>query len=329
MRTAVLIPCYNEALTIARVVGDFRRELPEATVYVYDNDSTDDTAELAAASGAVVRLTRRRGKGAVVRAMFREVEADVYLMVDGDDTYPASSARALVDIVASGRADMAVGDRRTGGDYSRTRVRRFHTLGNMLVTYLLNLLFRARLSDIMSGYRAFNRTFVKSCPVLLDGFEVETLMTLHALDKLFTIAEVPVGYRDRPAGSGSKLSTLGDGFRVLRAIVWVFKDSKPLIFFLFLSALTFLVSLLLGAPVVAQAVRAHHVSNLASAVLATGVAIIGAVLLACGLVLDTIVKIHREDFEVQLLNRQPPEGPTGGSSPGAGRPGRGGPASTG
>ncbi|MDI6774237.1 MAG: glycosyltransferase [Verrucomicrobiota bacterium] len=312
MKIAVLIPCYNEELTVARVVQDFRSELPDAEIIVYDNNSTDRTAEIARQNGAVVRAVARRGKGAVVRAMFRDADADICVMVDGDDTYPATAARDLVDAVASGRADMAVGNRHAGGDYERTSARRFHSLGNALVIRLINLLFKCRLADIMSGYRAFSRLFVRNCPILTDGFEVETVMTLHALDKKFRIVEIPIEYRDRPKDSESKLSTFPDGFRVLKTILWVFKDCKPLLFFSILSGVSFLASLAVGAPAVIEFMETRYVFHVPSAILASGLAVISILLMACGFILDTIVKNHSEDFEAQLLKQLEAERKPGG-----------------
>ena len=231
MRIAVIVPCYNEERTIGKVVADFRRELPDAVIYVGDNNSTDRSAHAAVEAGATVIPVYRQGKGAVARALFREVEADLYVMVDGDDTYPAAAVHALIEPVRAGRADMAVGDRRTAGGYRKQNPRPFHSFGNALVTRSINLLFRCRLNDIMSGYRVCGRTFIRNLTIPSDGFELETGMTLHALERRFTVVEVPIDYRDRPPDSFSKLRTFGDGFRVLREILWVYKDAKPLFFF--------------------------------------------------------------------------------------------------
>ena len=304
MKTAVLIPCYDEAPTIAKVIQDFREALPDAEIYVYDNNSKDNSARIARDSGAIVRSVKRQGKGAVVRAMFREVDADIYVTVDGDDTYPASGAKELVDLVVSGQADMAVGDRHSGGGYAQTHVRRFHSFGNRLVTRAINLLFGCKLRDIMSGLRAFNRDFVESCPILLDGFEAETLMTLHALERRFEIVEIPIAYRDRPAGSTSKLNTVNDGLTILRTILWVFKDSKPLIFFAFLGSLCFLCAFFVGAPAVFESFRTGVSGRIATLIVASTLTVIGVVLVNCGFILDTVVKLHREDCEVGLINRR-------------------------
>jgi glycosyltransferase involved in cell wall biosynthesis len=300
MTIAVIIPCYNEERTIAKVVRDFRRELPGAAIYVGDNNSTDQTARLATEAGATVIPVYRQGKGAVARALFREIEADIYVMVDGDDTYPPSAVHALVEPIRTGRADMAVGDRRTTGGYGKQNHRRFHSFGNALVTRSINLLFRCRLRDIMSGYRASSRTFIANLTIPTDGFELETGMTLHALEKRFTVVEIPIEYRDRPPDSFSKLRTFGDGFRVLREILWVYKDAKPLFFFSALSVLVLGCALAIGLPVVFEFMRTGLVPRFPRAILACGLAVISSLLLICGFILDTIVKLHRENYELHL-----------------------------
>lgn len=289
---AVLIPCYNEEQTIGDVVRGFSTELPGARIIVGDNNSSDRTSQVAQEAGAEVVFVGRQGKGAVVRALFRDIEADLYVMVDGDDTYPPEQVHSLLAEVTSGRADMAVGDRRAGGAYDRENKRPFHSLGNWTVVSLINLLFRCELRDILSGYRVFNRRFVKNCPILVDGFTLETTITLHALDKLFSISEVPIDYRDRPKGSESKLSTYRDGFLVLRAILWIFKDNKPLWFFLSLSILL----LVAGAVFLALPGVASTWIGLLSAMSAL-------IFLVCGFVLDTMVKLQRESFEVNLMQQ--------------------------
>jgi glycosyltransferase involved in cell wall biosynthesis len=306
MKVAVIIPCYNEERTIVKVVSDFRRELPDAAIYVGDNNSTDQTSRLAAAAGAVVIPVYRQGKGAVARALFREVEADAYVLVDGDDTYPAAAVHALLDPLRAGRADMVVGDRRTAGGYRQQNHRAFHSLGNGLVTGSINLLFRCRLKDIMSGYRACSRAFVRNLTIPSDGFELETGMTLHALEKRFNVAEIPIEYRDRPPDSFSKLHTFGDGFRVLREILWVYKDAKPLFFFTALSMLFLGLALAIGLPVVFEFMRTGLVPRFPRAILACGLAVISSLLLICGFILDTIVKLHRESYELQLNHRDRP-----------------------
>jgi glycosyltransferase involved in cell wall biosynthesis len=307
VKIAVIVPCYNEELTIAKVVGDFRRELPDATVYVGDNNSTDRSARLAEEAGATVIPVYRQGKGAVARALFREVEADLYVLVDGDDTYPAAAVHKLIEPVCAGRADMAVGDRRTGGGYRKQNKRPLHSFGNALVTRSINLLFSCRLNDIMSGYRVCSRRFIRNLTITSDGFELETGMTLHALEKRFIIAEIPVDYHDRPADSYSKLHTFGDGFRVLREILWVYKDAKPLVFFTAMSALFLAVALAIGVPVVIEFMHTGLVLKFPRAILACGLAVISSLLLICGFILDTIVKLHHENYELHL-NRQDRDG---------------------
>jgi glycosyltransferase involved in cell wall biosynthesis len=301
VKIAVIVPCYNEERTIAKVVADFRRELPDATIYVGDNNSTDQTALAAERAGATVIPVYRQGKGAVARALFREVEADLYVMVDGDDTYPAAAVDKLIEPVRAGRADMAVGDRRSAPSFGPRR--RFHGFGNALVTGSINLLFRCRLNDIMSGYRVASRTFIRNLTIPSDGFELETGMTLHALEKRFTVVEIPIEYRDRPPDSFSKLHTFGDGFRVLREILWVYKDAKPLVFFTAMSALVLAIALAIGIPVVVEFMRTGLVPKFPRAILACGLAVISSLLLICGFILDTIVKLHHETYELHLNRR--------------------------
>ena len=234
---AVLVPCYNEAVTIAKVVDDFRRCLPDATVYVYDNNSTDGTAAIAREHGAVVRRESRQGKGNVVRQMLRDIDADYYIMVDGDDTYPAEAAVELLRPLIDDEADMVVGDRLSNGTYGEENDRAFHGFGNDLVRVLIKWIYGFEFSDVMTGYRSFNRVFAKTMPVLSPGFEIETELSIHAVDKGWRIAEVPIDYRDRPEGSESKLSTFSDGAKVLRMIMSLFKDYRPMALFGWLAVL--------------------------------------------------------------------------------------------
>lgn len=294
MRIAVLIPCYNEARTIGKVVHDFRRELPTADVYVYDNNSTDDTKIVALRAGAIVRSERKQGKGNVVRSMFRTIEADIYIMIDGDDTYPAEAVHELLHPVLTGEADMVIGDRLSNGSYVSENKRPFHHLGNRTVRGLINWLFNTKLQDIMTGYRVFSRTFVKNIVVMSEGFEIETEMTLSALDKQFRIVEVPIDYRDRPEGSESKLNTFRDGMRVLKTVFWIFKDYRPLLFFSSLALLFFLCGLAVGAPVIIEYISAHYIWKVPSAILAVGLMVLASISLTSGLILDTIVRHHRE-----------------------------------
>lgn len=308
MKTCVVIPCYNEAPTIATVVRDFARELPDAEIWVFDNNSTDGSADIARAAGARIRNVSRQGKGAVIRQILRTTPADYYVMVDGDDTYPAGAVHALLAPLMRGEADMVVGDRISGGHYRRENKRTGHGFGNHLVTWLINTLFGTHLHDIMSGYRAFNADFARTLPVLTDGFAVETEVTLHAVDKRMSIREVPVEYRDRPPGSSSKLNTVRDGIRVLRSIAWVFKDCKPLWFFLVTSSVFFAAAAVLLALTFSSAIAPLPGLVGAAAAMATGLT-----LLACGLILDTLVKLHRESFEWFLLH--PPAAPHSHEAP--------------
>lgn len=229
--TAVIIPCYNEAVTIGKVIDDFHRELPGATVYVYDNNSTDGTSQIALEHGATVRLEPRQGKGNVCRQMFRDIDAGCYLMVDGDDTYPAEAARALCDPILAGEADMTVGDRLSNGTYTEENKRAFHGFGNNLVRAMIKWIYGYSFEDVMTGYRAMGQPFVKTFPVLSEGFQIETELSIHAVDHRWRIKDVPVEYRDRPAGSVSKLDTVGDGIKVIAMIGTLFKDYRPLKFF--------------------------------------------------------------------------------------------------
>ena len=297
---AVLIPCYNEELTIHKVVTDFKKELPDSTIYVYDNNSIDETFNIAKRAGAIVRREFRQGKGNVIRSMFRDIYADVYIMIDGDDTYPANFIHHLIDPILNNEADIVVGDRHSNGTYSNENKRLLHNFGNNLVKNLINRMFRADLKDIMSGYRVFNKKFVKNIPINSDGFEVETEMTLHALDKKFLIKEIPIEYRDRPDGSISKLNTYSDGVKVLKTILWVFKDYRPLAFFAILSLILFIPGLILGLIVLVEFIDTSFVSRLPSAVLSVGLVIVSTLSLFVGFILDTVVKQHREDYLLNL-----------------------------
>lgn len=305
MTIAVLIPCYNEAKTIAKVVRDYRAALPEADIYVYDNNSTDHTDEIAREAGAIVRYEYRQGKGNVIRSMFREIDADCYLMIDGDDTYPAENAREMVDLVLERKVDMVVGDRLSATYYTENK-RPFHNLGNRLVKGLVNTIFKGSVSDIMTGYRAFSYQFVKSFPVLSKGFEIETEMTIHALDKNLSVRSVQVEYRDRPADSPSKLNTYSDGMKVLRTIGRLYKEYRPMSFFGLLAALMALVSVILFIPVFAEYLHTGLVPRFPTLIV-YGVMLTMALLLwVCGLILDTVAKKHRQLFEINLnlLNGQ-------------------------
>lgn len=298
-KIAVLIPCYNERKTIQKVVTDFRAALPDAEVYVYDNNSTDGSDELARSAGAVVRYERRQGKGRVIRTMFREIDADCYLMVDGDDTYPAESAGEMVRLVLEQKADMVIGDRLSSTYFTENK-RPFHNLGNVLVRRLVNGFFHGNVVDIMTGYRAFSKPFVKSFPVLSKGFEIETEMTIHALDKDMSIASLPVNYRDRPAGSQSKLSTVSDGLRVLKMIGRLVKDYRPLPFFGCIALTLFVLSVVLFIPVFIAYQQTGLVERFPTLIVSGFLAIGSLQLLSSGLILDTQGKQSRQAFEIQM-----------------------------
>ena len=298
-KIAVLIPCYNESQTIEKVVREYHEALPEADIYVYDNNSTDGTDEIARRAGAIVRYEYRQGKGNVVRSMFRDIDADCYLMIDGDDTYPAENARQMVDLVLDKGVDMVVGDRLSSTYFTENK-RPFHNSGNRVVRYLINKLFNNNVRDIMTGYRAFSRMFVKSFPVLSKGFEIETEMTIHAVDKNFLLEEVPVTYRNRPEGSESKLNTFSDGFRVLRTIASLFREYKPFKFFLFVAALLWLIAIAFFIPVFIDYLQTGLVLKFPTVIVCGVVATMGALMWICGIILEVIVKKHRQLYELML-----------------------------
>ena len=301
MKIAVLIPCYNEELTIEKVVKDFKKELPEADIYVYDNNSKDKTVEKATNAGAIIRYENRQGKGNVVRTMFKDIDADLYIMVDGDDTYPAEFVHDLMKPVIEGQADMCIGDRLTNGTYQQQIKKNFHEFGNKLVRKTINLLFKNKLKDIMTGYRVFSREFVKNMPVMSPGFEIETEMTLYALDKRYRIKEIPIVFRERPDGSESKIDTVGDGLKVIKTIFKMFKDYKPRTFFWVIAIILGIIGLLVGLPVIIEFAQTGYITKMPSAILATGIEIFALITAQCGVILDTIVKQHKEDYELQLL----------------------------
>lgn len=298
-KIAVLIPCYNESQTIEKVVDDYKAALPEVSIYVYDNNSTDGTAEIAERAGAIVRHEPRQGKGNVIRSMFRDIEANCYLMIDGDDTYPADNAKQLCDLVLNKGVDMVVGDRLSSTYFSENK-RKFHGMGNRLVRFLINKLFKSDIHDIMSGQRAFSRDFVKGFPILSGGFEIETEMTIHALDKNFVIREVPVQYRDRPDGSESKLNTFSDGFRVLRTIARLFEQYRPLVFFSLISVVLWIVALALFIPVFNEYLNTGLVPRFPTVIVSGVMGIMGMLLWICGVILDVVVKKHRQLYELML-----------------------------
>ena len=298
-KIAVLIPCYNESLTIEKVVSDYKEALPEATIYVYDNNSSDHTDELARKAGAKVVYEYRQGKGNVIRSMFRDIDAECYLMIDGDDTYPAENAREMVDLVLNKGVDMVIGDRLSSTYFTENK-RPFHNMGNRIVRSLINHLFHSNVKDIMTGYRAFSRLFVKSFPVLSKGFEIETEMTIHALDKNFLLEEIPVTYRDRPEGSESKLNTVSDGMKVLKTIASLFRDYKPLLFFSCASIICLLLGIGFFVPVFVSYIHTGLVEKIPTIIVSGVVFTVGILLWICGLILDVVVKKHRQFYEIEL-----------------------------
>lgn len=301
-KIAVLLPAYNEEVTIVKVIEDFKKALPDADIYVYDNNSKDRTNKLARDAGAIVRFEPRQGKGNVVRSMFREIDADYYIMADADDTYPAAEVEALLQPLRDGLADMTIGDRLSNGTYAEENKRGFHGFGNNLVRLLVNKLYKGDYNDIMTGYRGFNRLFVKTFPVLSPGFEIETELSIHSLDKRFKLVEVPITYKDRPEGSESKLSTFSDGFKVLRMIFNLFKDYKPLIFFTLLTIIFFILGLIAGIPVIGEFAETGLIEKLPSAVLATGLMILSALSFVAGFILDTVVRQQRMQYELKVYD---------------------------
>ncbi|WP_424685300.1 glycosyltransferase family 2 protein [Enterococcus sp.] len=299
-KVAVLIPCYNEALTIEKVVKDFQKELPNADIYVYDNNSSDETSAIAKKAGAIVRKEPRQGKGNVIRQMFLEIEADYYLMVDGDDTYPAEFCHDLLKPLQEKMADMTIGDRLSNGTYTEENKRAFHDFGNNLVKNSINRLYKSNIQDVMTGYRGFSRAFVKSFPVMSSGFQIETEFTIHALDKRFRLVEVPIQYRDRPEGSESKLNTFSDGFKVIMTIVKMFKDYKPFLFFMLGFALFFILGLLVGLPVIIEFAKTGFIDKMPSAILASSLMVLAVLSLVTGLILDTVVSNAKKEYELNL-----------------------------
>jgi len=298
---AVIIPCFNEEMTVGKVCDDFRRELPDATVYVYDNNSTDSTAAIAAEHGAVVRSEYRQGKGHAMRQAFRDIDADIYVMVDGDDTYPAESVHDLIAPLLSGVADLTLGDRLSNDSYAQENKRYFHGFGNSLVRWLIKILYGRPIMDAMTGYRALSRNFVKSLPMLATGFEIEVEMDIEATDKQWRLVELPVDYRDRPEGSVSKLSTVRDGVRVLATVMSLFKDYKPLIMFSILGLVAFLLGMVVGIPVIVQYFNTGLVPRFPSAILAVALCLAGMLSFVCGVILDTVVKASRKQYELTVL----------------------------
>lgn len=300
-KIAVLIPCYNESQTIAKVVADYRAALPQADIYVYDNNSTDGTDTIASGAGALVRYEYRQGKGNVIRTMFRDIEADCYLMIDGDDTYPAEHAAEMCALVLEGKADMVIGDRLSSTYFAENK-RPFHNVGNVLVRKFINLFWHPKtpIVDVMTGYRAFSPLFVKTFPILSKGFEIETEMTIHALDKNLLLRSVPVQYRDRPTGSTSKLNTYTDGLKVLLTIFNLYRDYKPLQFFGTLAFGMAVVSLGFFLPVFMEYMQTGLVPKIPTLVASVVLGLAAFLSLVCGLILATNVQNNKKNMEVQM-----------------------------
>lgn len=299
-KIAVLIPCFNEAQTIEKVVTDWKNELPEATIYVYDNNSKDNTAEIALNAGAVVRHEYMQGKGNVIRRMFREIDAEAYIMVDGDDTYPAEYGRQMVELVLNKNADMVVGDR-LSSTYFQENKRPFHNFGNSIVRASINFLFRTEIKDIMTGYRAFSFQFAKSFPVLSRGFEIETEMSIHAVDKNMQVENLIIEYRDRPEGSESKLNTYSDGLKVLGTIIRLFRNYKPLAFFGTIAALLAILSLAFVIPVFSVYLKTGLVPNFPTLIVCGFTMMAAICSLFTGLQLQNAIQKNRQDFELRLV----------------------------
>lgn len=302
-KIAVLIPCYNEGTTIAKVVTDWRRELPEAVIYVYDNNSTDNTVSEAEKAGAVVRYERQQGKGNVIRRMFREIDARCYIMVDGDDTYPAEYGREMADLVIDKNVDMVIGDRLSATYFTENK-RPFHNFGNSLVRGAINALFKSDIRDVMTGYRALSFLFVKSFPVVSKGFEIETEMTIHAVDKNMSMENVIVNYRDRPDGSQSKLNTYSDGMKVLMSILRLFKNYRPFEFFSFLSLILVLIVAVMFFPILMIYLETGLVPRFPTLIVCGFIVLSAVVSFFAGLLLTTIVQKGRQDFEYHLIRMQ-------------------------
>ena len=298
-KIAVLIPCYNESKTVAKVIRDMRKALPESVIYVYDNNSTDGTDEIARKEGAVVRYEYQQGKGNVIRSMFRDIDAQCYLMVDGDDTYPADFAAQMCEKVLKNGTDMVVGDRLSSTYFTENK-RPFHNFGNSIVRGSINRLFKSDIKDIMTGYRAMSYRFVKTFPVLSRNFEIETEMTIHAIDKNMQVDNVIIDYRDRPEGSESKLNTYSDGFKVLKTIVKMFRDYKPLQFFSSIAAVLILLAVIFFIPIFAKYLEYGVVTKIPSLIVIGFVVVTGIICLFSGIILTTLVRQHKQDFEFHL-----------------------------
>lgn len=300
-KIAIIIPCYNEAISIKGVIEDCKKHLPQAEIYVCDNNSTDNTVEIVKNLGVTIKHEYRQGKGNVIRKMFREVDADCYILIDGDGTYPLDCVHQMCEIILKQDVDMVVGDR-LSTTYFQKNKRPFHNFGNRLVRFVINKIFHSHIRDVMSGYRVMNKFFVKSFPVLSQGFEIETEMTLHALDKKFNIKEIPVNYTDRQEGSFSKLNTFSDGFLVLKTIFMLFKDYKPFKFFSIIAFILLAFSIFLFIPIFIEFLQTGKVPRYPTLIVSGVISTIALLMWVCGIILQTIVRKHNEIYEI-ILNR--------------------------
>lgn len=305
-KIAVLIPCYNEEKTIGKVIDDFKTALPEAVVYVYDNNSTDKTSDVAEEHGAVVRKEYRQGKGNVVKTMFRDIDAECYIMIDGDDTYPADKAKEMFSAVMEEGVDMVIGDR-LSATYFIENDRRFHNFGNRFVRSLINNIFNSDVKDIMTGYRAFSRMFVKNIPILANGFEIETEMTIHALDKNYIIKEIPIDYRRRPEGSFEKLNTISDGYKVVKTVFQLFRDYKPYIFFTSISVVLGVIAVLFMLPVIIEYWHTGLVPRFPTLIVCCFVMLLAILLFISGVILEVMTKKHRQLYELLVIRKRKSE----------------------
>lgn len=296
MKTAILIPCYNEEMTIEKVIKDFKKEMPHADIYVYDNNSTDNSYKIAENAGAIVKSEYRQGKGNVVRSMFRDIDADCYIMVDGDDTYPADSCHEIEELILSKKADMVIGDR-LSSTYFEENKRKFHGAGNLFVRKFINVVYKSNVTDIMTGLRGFSYEFVKSFPVYSKEFEIETEMTIFALNRNFTIKEIPINYKDRIEGSESKLNTYSDGLKVVRLLFALFRDTRPLFYFSLITLILIFIALLYFIPVFISFMTDGYVSKVPTLIVVATVIVVATIIFFTGVILHVIKKQHDEDFE--------------------------------
>lgn len=301
MKTAILIPCYNESMTIKKVVNDFQNALPDADIYVYDNNSTDGTDKMAKEEGAIVRYEYKQGKGNVVRSMFRDIDADCYILVDGDDTYPAEAAIEMQKMVLEGKADMVIGDRLSSTYFSENK-RPFHSAGNKFMRKAINIIFGSNLHDILTGMRGLSYDFVKSYPVISKGFELETEMSIFALDHNFKIAEIPVEYRDRMEGSESKLNTYSDGYKVIKVIITLFRDTKPFAFFSIITGILIIIALAYFIPILISYLYTGYVLRVPTLIVAAVTFLVGVMIFLSGIILQVLKKQHDQDFEHYLTS---------------------------